>query len=101
MSDGTFLISVSGQIEYIETLAPAGSSWHCRYEFITGPDWKIIGGNEAGVTQIANIVNNGDKIVLNFPIDIQFKSTNPHGCNEHVLGLRLSCFTHFSFQGLN
>ncbi|XP_019868072.1 B9 domain-containing protein 1 [Aethina tumida] len=87
MSDGTFLISVSGQIEYIETLAPAGSSWHCRYEFVTGPDWKIIGGNEAGVTQIANIVNNGDKIVLNFPIDIQFKSTNPHGWPQLVLSV--------------
>lgn len=80
MSDGAFLISVSGQIEYIDILAGAGSSWHCKYEFVAGTDWKIVGGLEAGLSQIANVVVNGDKIVLNLPVEIIYKSTNPYGC---------------------
>ena len=80
MSDGTFLVSVTGQIEYVDILAPAGSAWHCKYEFVTGPDWKIIGGLEAGLSQISNVVVNGDRVVLNFPLEINFKSTNIYGC---------------------
>lgn len=80
MSDGTFLLCISGQLEWLDILAPAGSAWHCKYEFFSGSDWKIIGGLEAGLTQIANVVHNGDKVVLNFPLEVQFKSTNPHGC---------------------
>lgn len=79
-SDGTFLVSISGQIEYIAILAEAGSQWHCKYEYALGPDWKIIGGVEAGLSQVANIINNGDKIVLNFPLEVQFKASNPYGC---------------------
>ncbi|CAH0564428.1 unnamed protein product [Brassicogethes aeneus] len=87
MSDGTFLVSIFGQIEYIETLAAAGTSWHCKYEFVSGADWKIIGGIEAGLSQMANAINNGDKIVLNFPVEVQFKSTNPYGWPQLVLSV--------------
>lgn len=80
MSDGTFLVSISGQIEWLDILAPSGSSWYCKYEFVSGPDWKLIGGLEAGLSQVANVVTNGERIVLNFPIEVQFKSTNPYGC---------------------
>ncbi|RZC34883.1 B9-C2 domain containing protein, partial [Asbolus verrucosus] len=79
MSDGTFLVSIIGQIEYADILAPAGSSWHCKYEFVTGPDWKVIGGLEAGLSQTSNVVINGDRVVLNFPLEINFKSTNIYG----------------------
>ncbi|KAJ8956725.1 hypothetical protein NQ318_014080 [Aromia moschata] len=87
MSDGTFLVSISGQIEWIDVLAPAGTSWHCKYELFSGPDWKIIGGLVAGLSQVANVVNNGDKVVLNFPIEVQFKSTNPYGWPQIILSV--------------
>lgn len=86
MSDGTFLLCITGQIEFVDfILAPAGSSWHCKYELFHGPDWKIIGGLESGLSQVAHIVNNGDKIVFNFPIQIQFKTTNPFGCKFNMI----------------
>ncbi|KAG5872815.1 hypothetical protein JTB14_025269 [Gonioctena quinquepunctata] len=65
----------------------SGSSWHCKYEFAFGPDWKIIGGLEAGMSQVANVVNNGDKVVLNLPVEIQFKSTNPYGWPQIILSI--------------
>lgn len=80
MSDGTFLISISGQIEYIDILASAGSSWHSKYELVVGSDWKVVSGLEGGLSQVANVVINGAKIVLNLPIEIMYKSTNPFGC---------------------
>lgn len=80
MSDGTFLISLTGQLEWIEILASTGSAWHCKYELISGTDWKIINGLDAALSQTALIVTNGDKIVFNLPIEIIYKSTNPYGC---------------------
>lgn len=80
MSEGTFLLSIAGQIEYIDILTNAGTSWHCKYEFVTGPDWKIIGGVEGALSQVANAVCNGEKIVLNLPIEMVYKTTNPFGC---------------------
>lgn len=81
--DGTFLISITGQLEWIDITASAGSSWHCKYEIVTGPDWKVLSGLEAGVTQNATVSVNNDKIVFNFPIDITFQSTNPYGCKYY------------------
>ncbi|KAF2899123.1 hypothetical protein ILUMI_07050 [Ignelater luminosus] len=95
MSDGTFLLSLSGQIDYISILAGAGSSWHCKYEFVAGPDWKIVGGLEAGLSQTANVVSNGEDIVLNLPIDIVYKSTNLHGWPQIVL----SVYSGINLQG--
>ncbi|VEN62709.1 unnamed protein product [Callosobruchus maculatus] len=37
MSDGTFLVCISGQLEWIDVLTPAGSSWHCKCDFFSGP----------------------------------------------------------------
>ncbi|KAH0808470.1 hypothetical protein GEV33_014323 [Tenebrio molitor] len=85
--DGTFLVSITGQIEYVDILAPSGTSWHCKYEFVTGADWKIIGGLEAGLSQTSNVVVNGDKVVLNFPLEINFKSTNIYGWPQIVLSV--------------
>ncbi|XP_076273989.1 B9 domain-containing protein 1 isoform X1 [Rhynchophorus ferrugineus] len=84
---GTFLLSITGQIEFAEVMASAGSAFHCKYEFCSGPDWKIIGGLEAGITQIANVVNNNDRVVFNYPIDVQFKSTNPYGWPQIVISM--------------
>ncbi|CAG9773988.1 unnamed protein product [Ceutorhynchus assimilis] len=87
MSDGTFLLSISGQIEFVELMSTAGSCYHCKYEFFTGPDWKIIGGLETGISQIANVISNNDKVVFNFPVDAQFKSTNLFGWPQMVLSI--------------
>ncbi|GJQ81803.1 hypothetical protein Trydic_g344 [Trypoxylus dichotomus] len=87
MTDGTFLLSINGQLEWVDFLAPAGSEWHCKYEFIAGPDWNIISGLEAGITQIATIVRNGAKIIFNFPIEIVYKSTNPYGWPQIVVSV--------------
>ncbi|ERL84415.1 B9 domain-containing protein 1 [Dendroctonus ponderosae] len=87
MSDGTFLISIAGQIEYLDVMSAAGSAYHCKYEFHAGPDWTIVGGLETGLSQIANVVNNNDKVVFNFPVDLQFKSTNPFGWPQMVISV--------------
>lgn len=89
MSEGGFLLSITGQIEYADVMAPANTSYHCKYEFYTGPDWKIVGGLETGLSQIANTVNNNDKVVFNLPVNVQFKSTNPFGCKYTVLDFNI------------
>lgn len=84
MSEDQFLLSITGQIEYIDILASSGSSWYCKYEFVAGPDWQIVSGLEAALSQTANVVTNGEKIVLNLPLEIVFKSTNPYGCELFI-----------------
>lgn len=79
----SFLLSATGQLEYAEILAANGTNWHCKYDFVAGTDWKIIGGLEAGLSQIVNIGTNGEKVVFNLPIEIVYKSTNPFGCKYH------------------
>ncbi|GLV34472.1 B9d1 [Carabus blaptoides fortunei] len=54
---------------------------------IAGPDWKVISGLESAVSQTANVVVNGDKIVFNLPIDITYKSTNPYGWPQFVISV--------------
>ncbi|XP_056636805.1 B9 domain-containing protein 1 [Diorhabda sublineata] len=87
MSDGTFLLHISGQLEWIDLLAPSNTSWYCKYEFVAGTDWKILNGLEAGLSQTVNVNNNGDKIIFNLPIEIQFKSTNPYGWPQIILSV--------------
>lgn len=99
MTDGTFLVSISGQIEFIDILASAGSSWHCKYEFVAGPDWKVVSGLEAGLSQIANVVSNGAKIVLNLPLEIIYKSTNLYGCKYTLVVNNFPVFIPRIFPG--
>ncbi|KAK5641548.1 hypothetical protein RI129_010095 [Pyrocoelia pectoralis] len=87
MSNGTFLLMICGQIEYIDTFTSSGTTWHCKYEFVSGTDWKIVGGLHAGVSQIVNIVANDNKVILNFPIEVVYKSTNPHGWPQIVISV--------------
>lgn len=88
MTAGTFLLSVTGQIEFVDDILPAaGTTWHCKYEFVTGTDWKIVAGLEAGLTQSVTIVTNGEKIVFNMPLETVFKSTNPYGWPQIVLSI--------------
>lgn len=87
MSDGAFLLSVSGQIEYIEALSEAGSCWYCKYEMVSGPDWKLISGLDSGLSQNVQVIKNGENITLNFPIETIFKSTNVYGWPQIVLSV--------------
>lgn len=80
MSEGSFLLLLSGQIEYINALIAAGTTCYCRYDFISGLDWKVINGLEVGLSQTTKVTSNGVRIILNFPIEIVYKSFNPHGC---------------------
>lgn len=75
----SFLTNFTGQLEYIDIFNSSGS-WHCKYEFVAGPDWKYIAGIDSGITQTATASRIFDKVVLNFPIEITYKSTNPYGC---------------------
>lgn len=76
----SFLLSISGQIEYADVLAANATSWHCKYELFSGVDWKVVGGLEAALSQIVNVGTNGEKVVFNLPIEVVYKSTNPFGC---------------------
>ena len=61
---------------------------YCRYCFNFGPDWSAMSGVDVGLSQIAQKANGHDsRIVWNFPIDIVFKSTNPHGWPRLVLSV--------------
>ncbi|KAF5306858.1 hypothetical protein FQA39_LY00088 [Lamprigera yunnana] len=81
------MLMVCGQIEYIDIVTSVGSSWHCKYEFVSGTDWKIANGLHAGLSQIVNVVTNHNKVTLNLPIDVVFKSTNPFGWPQLVLSV--------------
>lgn len=75
-----FMLSAIGQIEYAEILAANGTNWYCKYEFVAGVDWKVVGGLEAGLSQIVTVGTNGEKIVFNLPMEIMYRSSNPFGC---------------------
>lgn len=85
MSDGTFSLSVMGNIEYIDTLAESGSAWYLKYDIVVGTDWKIANGIEAAVSQTVNVTKNGHKVILGLPVEVGYKSTNPSGCKySHI-----------------
>ncbi|RLN93456.1 hypothetical protein BBJ28_00003935 [Nothophytophthora sp. Chile5] len=57
---------------------PGVSNVYCRYAI-------TYGGAENGLSQIAYQSNQEDAILLNFPIDVSFKTTNPFGWPRLVL----------------
>ena len=52
-----------------------------------GPDWRIKQGVDSGLSQIGYKPHGSGDIVLNFPIDVTFKSTNPFGWPRLVLSV--------------
>lgn len=57
---------------------------YCRYSFSCGPDWEVVHGVSMGVSQIgrrgvSRPRDGGDAIALNFPIEMAWTSTSPHG----------------------
>ncbi|CDW53993.1 B9-C2 domain containing protein [Trichuris trichiura] len=77
----SFLLLVSGQIESAEFYGV--SDVYCRYCFAFGEDWNVVSGVEEGLSQLCcrNVMDDAtcDQFVLNFPIDLTFRSTNPYG----------------------
>ncbi|KAF1795081.1 B9 domain [Phytophthora cactorum] len=76
-----FQVIFSGQVERY----PGVTNVYCRYAITYGVDWRVLHitdvfelqGAENGLSQIAYIASSEDEILLNFPIDVSFKSTNP------------------------
>ncbi|KHJ41800.1 B9 protein [Trichuris suis] len=81
----SFLLLVSGQIESAEFHGV--SDVYCRYCFAFGEDWNVVSscrfeGVEEGLSQLCcrNAMDaTCDQFVLNFPIDLTFRSTTPYG----------------------
>ncbi|KAJ1096775.1 hypothetical protein NDU88_001906 [Pleurodeles waltl] len=67
---------------------PEFDELYCKYCFVYGLDWAPTTGLEEGISQITS-KNRGAQqdLVWNFPIDITFKSTNPHGWPQIVVSV--------------
>lgn len=81
-TDNYFYINIIGQIE--SCWFPVGcqsSKLYCRYDITAGPDWQLVSGLTAGITQCAEpAAGRFQEIVFNMPIEVMYKSTNPFGC---------------------
>lgn len=80
-----FHIMCTGQIESLEYYGV--DNLYCRYAIAMGPDWRVEHGMESGLSQIGYKAPGSEEIVLNFPIDMTFKSTNPYGWPRLVLSV--------------
>jgi B9 domain-containing protein 1 len=100
----SFFVMITGQIESaISSTASLNDHLYCRYSFSYGPDWEVVHGVSVGLSQIGRrgppLRNNGggcafdgydegnSAIVWNFPIEISFQSTSPHGWPRLVVSL--------------
>ena len=76
-----FYLTVSGQIEFGEFIEHDGLA--VKYDFVSGPDWNLAGGEKSGQGQHAfksgygNTTSN--RMVWNLPFEATFRSMNPHG----------------------
>ncbi|KAL7553618.1 hypothetical protein ACHAWF_016922 [Thalassiosira exigua] len=85
-SSSSFFVMITGHIEAAKSTC---YSWndrlYCRYAFSHGPDWEVVHGVSMGLSQVgrpglqAANDDGSDVVVWNFPIEISFRSTNPHG----------------------
>ena len=100
----TFFVMITGQIESaISSTTSLNDQLYCRYSFSYGPDWEVVHGVSMGLSQIGRrgmmLCNSGgaafggghddcgNAIVWNFPIEISFQSTNPHGWPRLVVSV--------------
>uniref|UniRef100_A0A1B6CRV4 B9 domain-containing protein 1 n=1 Tax=Clastoptera arizonana TaxID=38151 RepID=A0A1B6CRV4_9HEMI len=81
-----FLISIFGQIE--KAFFPGFDDLYCKYCLVSGPDWNLLSGQDEGFSQIGR-KSNDDKEVFawSFPLEITFKSSNPHGWPQLILSV--------------
>ncbi|XP_067635705.1 B9 domain-containing protein 1 [Eurosta solidaginis] len=83
-----FNVFFTGQIEALDfPLGPNAPEVFCRYEVISGPDWKLVSGLQKGITQTASNKSGyfKDKIFLNFPLEWTYKSTTPFGWPQLII----------------
>ena len=85
-----FSVSFSGEIVGI-TGTDASQGLCLSWQIIAGQDWQIIKGDTSGLTQ-TSVAQKGSAI-WNFPVSLQFRSTNPSGWPRLV-------FTLYSFDAL-
>ncbi|XP_020279162.1 B9 domain-containing protein 1 isoform X2 [Pseudomyrmex gracilis] len=82
--EGQFFLSVTGSIEHSEFYDVDNA--YCKYGFHFGPEWSVVSGIEEGLTQMCKCSNDPRNLVVwNFPLDITFKSTNPHGWPQLIM----------------
>ncbi|KAK9511576.1 hypothetical protein O3M35_000207 [Rhynocoris fuscipes] len=81
-----FILSVVGQIESADF--PEYDHVYCKYSFMYGQDWDITAGSEEGISQVAKRSDDDNQLLIwNFPLEISFKGTNPHGWPQLVLSV--------------
>lgn len=89
----SFFVMITGHIESVQC-DQLNDSLYCQYSFSYGPDWKIVHGVSTGLSQISrrSMLDSNNKgrnsvVVWNFPIEISFQSTNPHGWPRLALSI--------------
>ncbi|XP_024893585.1 B9 domain-containing protein 1-like isoform X2 [Temnothorax curvispinosus] len=97
--EGQFFLAVTGSIEHAEFYDVNNA--YCKYSFHFGPEWSVVAGIEEGLTQMCKCSNDPRNLaVWNFPLDITFKSTNPHGWPQLIMSIYgLDFFGHDVIRG--
>eukprot|EP01083_Nonionella_stella_P029151 80331_1 len=87
----SFYVMVTGQVESCKI--EGCDTLYVKYGFNYGSDWRYLNGVETGISQIARkrsrgpLGSGGGGLVWNYPIDVTFSSTNPHGWPQIVLSV--------------
>ncbi|CAD1472835.1 unnamed protein product [Heterotrigona itama] len=97
--EGEFFLSIAGSIEHGEFYDVNNA--YCKYGFHFGPEWSVIAGIEEGLTQMCKCSNDPRNLaVWNFPLEVTFKSTNPHGWPQLIISVYgLDTFGHDVIRG--
>lgn len=83
--DPVFLVMFTGQIESAEF--PEFDDLYCNYSYVYGQDWEMVSGVAEGITQTTRRGGPHKNFVWNFPIEANFKSTNPFGWPQVVVSV--------------
>ncbi|XP_026333059.1 B9 domain-containing protein 1 [Hyposmocoma kahamanoa] len=84
-----FLVSFSGQIEYI--IFPAGvfdDNLYIQYDTVWGADWEPVSGLTFGTSQMAQSGKDPERVVFNMPLEMVFSSTNVSGWPQIIVTVR-------------
>lgn len=84
-----FLILFSGQIEFVTF--PGGVFDHqlyLQYETVWGADWSPLSGLTSGTSQMARCGVDPERVVINFPLEMVFSSTNVSGWPQLLITVR-------------
>ncbi|XP_047348692.1 B9 domain-containing protein 1 isoform X1 [Vespa velutina] len=97
--EGEFFLSITGSIEYAEFYNADNA--YCKYGFHFGSEWSVVAGIEEGLTQMCKRSNDPRNVIVwNFPLEITFKSTNPHGWPQLIMSIYgLDMFDHDVIEG--